>query len=293
MGFSLFFFQIKDISFTSYKIKTKIFFVFFLIFLTFSAFSGEKIPLKSANPQEDRTKILLNARTYIGTPYVYGGIGRTGIDCSGLIYTVVLDTTGQAVPRSVRALYKFSKEIPISELEPGDIVFFQTGNPGIPTHAGFYLGDNQFLHSASAGSETGVIISSLDEKYWKNTFFSAGRILPSTSQPFELSKDYDTVLAESSEEDFTEEYLAHSDSTLSYSENNSSVNKEPIPNSSGIKGSSAKITSGTPYGNFSDEALKKAEQINKEALEKARNLNDEKNAKAGNWSDRAQKYLQP
>ena len=95
------------------------------------------------------------------------------------------------------------------------------------------------------------------------------------------------------EQDFTEEYLAHSDSTLSYSENNSSVNKEPIPNSSEIKGSSAKITSGTPYGNFSDEALKKAEQINKEALEKARNLDDEKNAKAGNWSDRAQKYLQP
>lgn len=292
MGFSLFFFQIKDISFASYKIKTKIFFVFFLIFLTFSAFSGEKIPLKSANPQEDRTKILLNARTYIGTPYVYGGIGRTGIDCSGLIYTVVLDTTGQAVPRSVRALYKFSKEISPSELEPGDIVFFQTGNPGTPTHAGFYLGDNQFLHSASAGSKTGVIISSLDEKYWKNTFFSAGRILPSSSQPFDLYNDSDQVLAESFQED-SGEYLAYSDSTLSESGNNNSINKEPIPGNSEIKGSPAKVTSGTPYGNFSDEALKKAEQINREAMEKAKALDDEKNAKAGNWSDRAQKYLQP
>lgn len=292
MGFSLFFFQIKNISFPQFKKSTGFFIVCFLIFSGFSAFCGEKIPLKSADPQEDRTKVLLNARTYIGTPYVYGGIGRTGIDCSGLIYTVVLDTTGQAVPRSVRALYKFSKEISPSELEPGDIVFFQTGNPGTPTHAGFYLGDNQFLHSASAGSETGVIISSLDEKYWKNTFFSAGRILPSSSQPFDLYNDSDQVLAESFQED-SEEYLAYSDSTLSESGNNNSINKEPIPGNSEIKGSSAKVTSGTPYGNFSDEALKKAEQINREAMEKAKALDSEKNAKAGNWSDRAQKYLQP
>lgn len=292
MVFPLFFFQIKNISFPLLKKTTWIFFVCFLLFSGFSAFCGEKIPLKSANPQEDRTKVLLNAKTYIGTPYVYGGIGRTGIDCSGLIYTVVLDTTGQAVPRSVRALYKFSKEISPSELEPGDIVFFQTGNPGTPTHAGFYLGDNQFLHSASAGSETGVIVSSLDEKYWKNTFFSAGRILPSSSEPFDLYDDSDQILAESTKDD-AGEYLAYSDSTLSESGNNNSINKEPIPGNSEIKGSPSKITSGTPYGNFSDEALKKAEQINKEALEKAKALDSEKNAKAGNWSDRAQKYLQP
>ena len=253
-----------------------------------------QIPAMSAEESlVARNKMIEYSKQFVGVPYVYGGTDKNGMDCSGLIFTVARESIGVQLPRTTSALYAALRIINDNEKEPGDIVFFQTGNPGIPTHAGFYLGDNQFLHSASAGSETGVIISSLDEKYWKNTFFSAGRILPSSSQPFELSKDYDTVLAESSEEDFTEEYLAHSDSTLSYSENNSSVNKEPIPNSSEIKGSSAKITSGTPYGNFSDEALKKAEQINREAMEKAKALDDEKNAKAGNWSDRAQKYLQP
>lgn len=285
MGFFPVFMKCKNISLTSLKKRSGVFLICLLFFSAFSAFCGEKIPLKSSDPQEDRTKILLNARTYIGTPYVYGGIGRTGIDCSGLIYTVVLDTTGQAVPRSVRALYKFSKEIPPSELEPGDIVFFQTGTPGTPTHAGFYLGDNQFLHSASDGSETGVIISSLDEKYWKNTFFSAGRILPSSSQPFDIYNGSDSVLAVAPQVD--------SEGSTSKTGYNNPEIKEPIPENSEIKSSHEKITSETPYGNFSDDALTKAEQINKEAMEKARALDMEKNAKAGNWSDRAQKYLQP
>lgn len=132
-----------------------------------------------------RTTMVTHAKSYIGVPYVYGGLDRTGIDCSGLIYTVARDSIKLQLPRTVAALYGFVKIIPDNQKEAGDLVFFKTVGDKI-SHVGIYVGNNQFIHAASDGPNTGVILSSLNESYWKEHYFAVGQILPATiivSQP--------------------------------------------------------------------------------------------------------------
>jgi hypothetical protein len=75
-----------------------------------------------------------------------------------------------------------SRTINESQKEAGDILFFRTVGTKI-SHAGLYLGNDQFIHSASDGPNTGVIISSLKETYWKTTYAGAGQILPPARNP--------------------------------------------------------------------------------------------------------------
>lgn len=160
----------------------KLILFFSCIFLLFSivfSFSDEKTPLKSNSPAKDRENLVAHAKEFLGTPYLYGGITLKGIDCSGLVYSTVLETLGQAVPRSVAPLQSFSIKISKEALEPGDLVFFKTGGSSKPSHIGFYLGNDEFIHAASSGNKTGVIISKLSETYWAKTYSSCGRLLPS------------------------------------------------------------------------------------------------------------------
>jgi hypothetical protein len=75
-------------------------------------------------------------------------------------------------------LYSFVRIIPDSRREPGDIVFFHTTGGTTISHAGIYIGNDQFIHAASDGPNTGVILSSLKENYWKNAYSCAGQFLP-------------------------------------------------------------------------------------------------------------------
>ncbi len=146
------------------------FFVFF--FCTGASFSQTDLPAA-----EKRQRFIDYSMTYLGVPYKYGGMSKSGMDCSGFICTAAVNSIGLQLPRTVNAIYSFAELIPDEELQPGDIVFFQTvGNR--PSHAGIYLGNNQFIHSASDGPNTGVIISNLNENYWKRTYIGGGRVLP-------------------------------------------------------------------------------------------------------------------
>ena len=81
------------------------------------------------------------------------------------------------LPRSTRDMINI--DAPLVErkaLEPGDLVFFSTAGRGRVSHAGIYLGDDQFIHSSSSRSG-GVRIDSLDDGYWKRTFIEAKRVL--------------------------------------------------------------------------------------------------------------------
>ncbi|MDR2178581.1 MAG: C40 family peptidase [Treponema sp.] len=129
---------------------------------------------------EARNKLLAAADTYRGTPYRYSGTNKKGVDCSGLIYASFKDSLDISVPRSTPALYNWTEKIGEKSLQPGDLVFFITTGPGI-SHAGIYVGEGRFIHSASDGPMTGVIYSSLDETYWRKTFAGAGRALPELS----------------------------------------------------------------------------------------------------------------
>jgi probable lipoprotein NlpC len=134
-------------------------------------------PVEIGNAKAVRNRLVERALGYLGTRYVIGGDDGSGFDCSGLIYRVYLDTLMRQIPRTVKTLHGFSEQIRRSELEPGDLVFFDTVGP--LTHVGIYIGESQVVHAASDGPKTGVIVSSLDEKYYANAYAGSGRILPS------------------------------------------------------------------------------------------------------------------
>lgn len=142
-------------------------------------------PVVVADPRISRQEMVAAALSYLGTPYLYGGIDEKGMDCSGLIFRVllqsfetgVLPTVSRPVPRTAVALFHWVEPVSLIQLEPGDLVFFNT--TGKVSHVGLYIGENSFIHSASEGPKTGVIISSLEESYWKSRFVGAGRVVAS------------------------------------------------------------------------------------------------------------------
>ncbi|MBA7622689.1 hypothetical protein ES703_30068 [subsurface metagenome] len=143
--------------------------VFLLLILGFSAAEGAT--------KEDllRSKIVQQAYNFLDTPYRYGGTERTGMDCSGLVYRVFRDAAGKSLPRQVGSLYTSGEKVGGSLL-PGDLVFFNTTGE-VPSHVGIYIGRERFIHAASEGPNTGVIISSLTEKYYKERALDSRRII--------------------------------------------------------------------------------------------------------------------
>jgi probable lipoprotein NlpC len=118
--------------------------------------------------------------SYLGVPYMHAGDSREGMDCSGLVYRVFFDTIGAALPRGVEGLYR-ATEAAEYPLHLGDLLFFDTTEdlpPKAPTHVGVYIGDGRVVHAASEGSRTGVIVSALNDPYYRDRFLGARRVLP-------------------------------------------------------------------------------------------------------------------
>lgn len=111
------------------------------------------------------------ATTLVGTPYRYGGSSPRGFDCSGLVY-YAYGKAGIRVPRTTQAQHRDAASVPLSELHPGDLLFFRRG--GLPVgHVGIYAGNDRFLHAPSRGKQ--VSYASLNDDYWQTRLLSAGR----------------------------------------------------------------------------------------------------------------------
>jgi len=123
----------------------------------------------------ERIAFINTALVYLGTPYRYGGHSPKGMDCSGFVCRSVSDCSDIRLPRSSASIVEYTKRITDEEIQPGDLLFFKT--TGRISHIGIYLGAGTFIHSASDGPQTGVIISSIQEAYWKKTYRFAGSIL--------------------------------------------------------------------------------------------------------------------
>lgn len=131
-------------------------------------------------PQEQRERFIEQCKSYLGTPYKYGGTTKKGMDCSGFIFTSAKESLGLNLPRRSEDLYNSLEHIEKGDLQPGDLIFFKATDR--INHAAVYLGDNTFIHSASDGPKTGVIISNLDESYWKQTYAGCAQLLPKMSE---------------------------------------------------------------------------------------------------------------
>ena len=117
-------------------------------------------------------KIVETGKNYIGVPYVFGGTTPKGFDCSGFLQ-YVFKQHGFNIPRLADEQYNLGSHAKVSQLLPGDLVFFSTYTSGV-SHCGIYVGDRNFLH---ASSSRGIRIDSLDSDYWKSKFVGARKII--------------------------------------------------------------------------------------------------------------------
>ena len=113
------------------------------------------------------------AREWDRTPHRMGGLDHNGIDCSGLVKVLYRDLFNVPLPRSSRQQVRQGVAVGQQRLTAGDLVFFKP--PHKDNHVGIYLGDGQFLH---VSTRRGVMVSHIKEKYWRNSYWTARRILP-------------------------------------------------------------------------------------------------------------------
>jgi cell wall-associated NlpC family hydrolase len=116
-------------------------------------------------------RIVERAEAWLGVPYLFGGCSRTGVDCSCLVQNVYA-ALGIRLPRI--AVDQFNATVPVSDPQPGDLVFFaNTYEPGI-SHVGIYIGDGMQINAPTTGQV--VSVAPVFTGYWGNHFAGARRV---------------------------------------------------------------------------------------------------------------------
>lgn len=133
----------------------------------------------------ERANLVMGALTLTGVNYRRGGnTPETGLDCSGLVRHVFRETLGMVLPRRSADMSQVGNSINVSDLKPGDLVFFNTLRSAF-SHVGIYVGEGKFLHAPSSGGA--VRVDNLSAAYWAHRFNGARRVLTDavmqTSQP--------------------------------------------------------------------------------------------------------------
>ncbi|CAN7278872.1 MULTISPECIES: C40 family peptidase [unclassified Caballeronia] len=118
--------------------------------------------------------VVVGALNMIGVRYRWGGnTPDSGLDCSGFVRYVFQDTLGMTLPRRAEEMSRVGEKVRVSELKPGDLVFFNTMRRSF-SHVGIYIGDNKFVHSPSTGST--IRVDDMDNSYWEKRYTGARRV---------------------------------------------------------------------------------------------------------------------
>lgn len=147
----------------------------FSLALSLSSSSQDAPPPPEVSPTGARSiELVAEALDWLGTPYRYGGRSSGGVDCSGFV-RAVLEAIGLEgeLPASSEGFASYGEKVE-GEIEPGDILLF--AHEKRIDHVGIALSSDSFIHSASSGPRTGVIVSSLSEHYWRSSFVGARRL---------------------------------------------------------------------------------------------------------------------
>lgn len=131
---------------------------------------AEKLGVKESDIKNEKLYDFIN--DWYGVPYKYAGKDKHGIDCSGLASTLYLQVYKKTISPSTKALAEETKKIKDSDMKEGDLLFFNTDGKKV-SHVGVYLQNNKFVH---ASTKKGVMISDLNEPYFKKTYLHAGRV---------------------------------------------------------------------------------------------------------------------
>lgn len=112
---------------------------------------------------------------WLGTPYRWGSDRRdVGTDCSGFTRRIFEQTFEIRLPRVSRDQYRVGRSVRITDLRPGDLVFFDTRDDGRISHVGIYAGDGKFAH---ASTSRGVVYDALRSRYFRRAYRGARRVL--------------------------------------------------------------------------------------------------------------------
>ncbi|ATP39054.1 hydrolase [Solibacillus sp. R5-41] len=110
---------------------------------------------------------------YLGVRYSYGGSSSNGFDCSGYVRQVFKEVGITSLDRTSSGMYGQGTAVKKSDLQTGDLVFFNTSGKGV-SHVGIYIGSGNFIH---ASTSKGVVKTSINDKaYWGNKYVGAKRI---------------------------------------------------------------------------------------------------------------------
>ena len=118
--------------------------------------------------------LVLNAMGFMGIPYKWGGATpEAGFDCSGFVQYVFRQATGLILPRSSFDQVRHGVSVQREELEPGDLVFFNTMRAQF-SHVGIYIGENRFIHAPSRGGSVEIV--DITTAYWQSRYNGARRL---------------------------------------------------------------------------------------------------------------------
>jgi cell wall-associated NlpC family hydrolase len=135
------------------------------------------------NVSHKASELVVNAMGFLGVPYKRGGnSAETGFDCSGFVVSVYRQSIGLLLPRKAEQQAAATQQIDKNELQPGDLVFFNTMRRAF-SHVGIYVGNGKFIHAPKPGAE--VRVESMGGSYWQNRFDGARRVAggQSSAQP--------------------------------------------------------------------------------------------------------------